>query len=140
MRKRTQSREYALQVLYQKEMRQDAVEEVLLSFWQEHANTPPEVKEFTERIVRGTVEKLSELDDIIVRCSDNWQLDRMSAIDRNILRFGAYELLYLEDIPPKVSINEAVNIAKKYSQEEAGKFVNGVLDKINHSEKSSKTL
>jgi transcription antitermination factor NusB len=58
----------------------------------------------------------------------------MAVVDRNILRFAVYELLYLDDIPPKVTINEAVNIAKKYSQEEAGKFVNGVLDKINHTE------
>ena len=69
------------------------------------------------------------------KATENWDLNRMAVIDRCILRFAAYELLYMDDIPPKVSINEAVNIAKKFSQEDSGKFVNGVLDKINHTEK-----
>ena len=133
MRKRTQARECALKILYQLDMAGEPLDEVLPLFW-EHYPTPPEVREFAETLVRGTRERLSEIDQKLSQYAENWQLNRMAAVDRNILRFAAYELLYLDDIPPKVTINEAVNIAKKYSQEEAGKFVNGVLDKINHTE------
>ena len=135
MRKRTQAREFAIQVLYQHEMNPEPLEESLASFWEENASLPEEVRSFADSLVRGTLEHLPEIDEVIARYTENWQLNRMAAIDRNILRFGVYELLYVEDIPPKVSINEAVNIAKKFSQEESGKFVNGVLDKINHTEK-----
>lgn len=95
---------------------------------------PEDVREFTERIARGTIEHLPQIDQKITSYTENWQLNRMAVVDRNILRFAAYELLYMDDIPPKVTINEAVNVAKKYSQDEAGKFVNGVLDKIHHTE------
>ena len=133
MRKRTQARECALKILYQLDMAGEPLDEALPAFW-EHYPAPPEVREFAEALVRGTRERLSEIDQKLSQYAENWQLNRMAAVDRNILRFAAYELLYLDDIPPKVTINEAVNIAKKYSQEEAGKFVNGVLDKINHTE------
>ena len=79
-------------------------------------------------------EHLDEIDEKIAKYTENWQLSRMAVVDRNILRFSVYELLFMDDIPPKVTINEAVNVAKKYSQDEAGKFVNGVLDKIHHTE------
>lgn len=115
------------------DMADQPLEEVFPLFW-EHYPALPEVREFAETLVRGTRERLSEIDQKLSQYTENWQLNRMAAVDRNILRFAAYELLYLDDIPPKVTINEAVNIAKKYSQEEAGKFVNGVLDKINHTE------
>ncbi len=136
IRKRTQARECALQILYQHEMNPEPLEEILTSFWSENSGLPEEIRQFAETLVRGTEEHLADIDAVIVRYTENWQLSRMAAIDRNILRFSVYELLYLEDIPPKVSINEAVNIAKKFSQEESGKFVNGVLDKINHTEKA----
>ena len=139
MRKRTQARECALQILYQHEINPEPLEESLASFWGENATLPEEVRSFADSLVRGTLEHLPEIDEVIARYTENWQLSRMAAIDRNILRFGVYELLYVEDIPPKVSINEAVNIAKKFSQEESGKFVNGVLDKINHTEKPRAT-
>ena len=92
------------------------------------------MQEFTEQLVRGTHEHLKEIDQKIIQYTENWQLNRMAVVDRNILRFAVYELLFLDEIPPKVTINEAVNVAKKYSQDEAGKFVNGILDKINHTE------
>lgn len=140
MRKRTRAREYALQLLYQCEMNKDNTEALLADFWDDNKDAEKEVREYAEKLVRGTLENLAALDQIISRHAENWQLHRMAVIDRNILRFGAYELLYLTDeIPPKVAINEAVNIAKKFSQEEAGKFVNGILDKINHTERVSKT-
>jgi transcription antitermination factor NusB len=133
MRKRTQARECALKILYQIDMAGEPLEDVLPIFW-EHYPAPPEVREFAETLVRGTRQHLPQIDAKLSQYTENWQLNRMAAVDRNILRFAAYELLYRDEIPPKVTINEAVNVAKKYSQEEAGKFVNGVLDKINHTE------
>jgi len=136
MRKRTHAREYALQILYQLEMNPVPVEEMMGSFWEENAESLKDVRRFTEMLVRGSLERREEIDATILKATENWQLDRMAVIDRSILRCATYELLYVEDIPRKVTLNEAVNLAKKFSQEESGKFVNGVLDKINHSEKS----
>lgn len=135
MRKRTQARECALKILYQLDMTQGEypLDEVLPSFWDSHP-APDEVRAFAEQLVRGTRERLEEIDQKIVHYTENWQLSRMAVVDRNILRFATYELLFMDEIPPKVTINEAVNIAKRYSQDDAGKFVNGILDKINHTE------
>jgi len=80
--------------------------------------------------MKGTLENISTLDDLIAKSAQNWQIKRMSAVDRNVLRLAAYELIHESDIPIKVSINEAINLAKKYGDEESGKFVNGILDKI----------
>lgn len=115
----------------------DLVEEaldVIISSFFEFNPVPDDVREFAEKLVLGTVEHLKEIDQKIIQYTENWQLNRMAVVDRNILRFAVFELVYLNEIPPKVTINEAVNIAKKYSQDEAGKFVNGILDKINHTE------
>lgn len=134
MRKRTRAREYALQILYQIELRGDPEDEVLRNFWQDQP-AEEEVRSFADKLVRGTSRHLRTIDEIISRHAENWDLKRMAAVDRNIMRQATYELLYLAgEIPPKVAINEAVTIAKKYSQEESGKFVNGILDKINHTE------
>ncbi len=133
MRKRTQARECALKILYQMDMVEGSFDQVFPSFWEAHP-APDDVREFTEQLVRGTRDHLSEIDQKIIQYTENWQLNRMAVVDRNILRFAVYELLFMDEIPPKVTINEAVNIAKKYSQDEAGKFVNGILDKIHHTE------
>ena len=133
MRKRTQAREIALQLLYKRDLNPEEVDTLLDSFW-ETRPFPSEVREYTERLVRGTLLHLEEIDPVLSKYTEHWELHRMAVVDRNILRFSTYELLYLEEIPPKVVINEAVNIAKKFSQEESGKFVNGILDKINHAE------
>ena len=85
---------------------------------------------FAEPLIRGTLEKLTELDGKIQHYAKNWDLGRMAVVDRNILRLAIYEMLYREDIPPVVSINEAVDIAKKFSTDESGRFVNGILDKV----------
>lgn len=135
MRKRTQSREIALQILYQYEMNPCPVRELMDLYWNNNQTVPEEVRQFSEILVEGTVKHVTELDEIIIKAAQNWDLKRMAVIDRNILRFAAFELLFLADVPPKVSINEAVNIAKRFSQEESGKFVNGILDHINHTEK-----
>lgn len=133
MRKRTQARECALKILYQTDLVEEALDVIISSFF-EFNPVPDDVREFAEKLVLGTVEHLKEIDQKIIQYTENWQLNRMAVVDRNILRFAVFELVYLNEIPPKVTINEAVNIAKKYSQDEAGKFVNGILDKINHTE------
>jgi N utilization substance protein B len=136
IRKRTRARECVLQVLYQLEINPMPLADLLRDFWaaEEQGDLTPDIREFSEEIVRGTLEHLEEIDQIVDRYADNWTIKRMAVIDRNILRFSVYELLFVADIPPKVTINEAVNLAKKFSQEESGKFVNGILDKINHTE------
>ncbi len=134
MRKRTLAREYALKILYQVDLNGASEDEVFDLFWQEQP-VDDEIKTFAEKLVRGTLRNMKNIDDVVAKHADNWELKRMAVVDRNILRLATYELLYLAlEIPPKVAINEAVTIAKKYSQEESGKFVNGILDKINHTE------
>ena len=131
MRKRTQSREFALQVLYKIDITKDECDKSLESFWQNNEKEADEgIKEFTARLVKGVLEHLDAIDQHISAHAQNWHLKRMAVVDRNILRLGCFELLYCEDVPPKVSINEAIDLAKKYSGVEAGKFVNGILDKI----------
>jgi N utilization substance protein B len=133
VRKRTAGREAALKILYEHELRKESAEELLREYFEEN-EAGSEIRKFTELLVKGTLERLEAIDSILRKYADNWDLKRMAVIDRNILRFSVFELVFLEDIPPKVTINEAVNIAKKYSQEQSGKFVNGILDKINHTE------
>ncbi len=133
MRKRTQAREYALQILYQIDVRKDPEDKILVDFWK-NIETEPEVSDFAAKIVIGTIRNKKKIDEMITKYASNWKLSRMAVIDRNVLRLAAYELLFCEDIPPKVSINEAVDLAKKFGDTESGKFVNGILDKINKQE------
>lgn len=137
MRKRTQARESALQILYQRDISPEPAETLIGAFWETNP-VPPEVRQYAEQLVRGTLLHLDEIDAVISKYAEHWEIPRMAVVDRNILRFATYELLYVEEVPPKVVINEAVNIAKKFSQEESGKFVNGILDKINHTEPRQK--
>ncbi|MBU1124595.1 MAG: transcription antitermination factor NusB [Candidatus Omnitrophica bacterium] len=132
MRKRTRAREIALQILYQIDVTRDNPESTIENFWQGYTESVLEndLKDFSEELVRGVSHNISLIDEKITLYAANWQLDRMAVVDRNILRLGCYELLFRDDIPPKVSINEAVEIAKKYSDVEAGKFVNAILDKV----------
>ena len=132
MRKRTLAREFALQVLYQVDITSDTPENALVNFWsaQEDEKIDEELKEFTSDLVKGAVVNKELIDNKISQYAANWQLKRMAVVDRNIMRMGCYELLYRDDIPPKVSINEAVELAKKFSGIEAGKFVNAILDKV----------
>ena len=138
MRKRTRSRELALQILYQVDVRKDNIDEFIADFWENQTasdDTPDDsVMEFSTTLVNGTLKNLVQIDEYITSYAENWQLSRMAVIDRNIMRMGVFELLYLEDMPPKVAINEAVELAKKYGDTESGKFVNGILDKINKKE------
>jgi len=138
MRKRTKAREFALQILYQVEISKNGLQNCLNDFWKNReCTTNDAIREFTESLVRGICDRREEIDKVITKATENWQLSRMAAVDRNILRMASYELLFMPDIPPKVSINEAIDIAKKYGDQDSSKFVNGVLDKINKTWVSS---
>lgn len=102
------------------------------NFWQAHSDEDIEenVRDFTSLLVKGVADNLKTIDSKVSQYATNWQLERMAVVDRNILRMGCYEIMFHSDIPPKVSINEAVELAKKYSGIEAGKFVNAILDKV----------
>jgi transcription antitermination factor NusB len=131
MRKRTQAREFVVQFLYQLDITREDAQSALDNFWQNCEEEPgTEVKNFASELIKGVIENLPLLDSKLSQHATNWQLERMAVVDRNILRLGCFELTLCKDIPPKVSINEAVELAKKYSGIEAGKFVNGILDKI----------
>lgn len=132
MRKRTRSREFALQILYQMDITHDNCDASLANFWQEHneENINEEMENFTTELVSGVAQNLNVIDTKISQYAANWKLERMAVVDRNIMRMSCFELMFRDDIPPKVSINEAVELAKKYSGAEAGKFVNAILDKI----------
>lgn len=129
MRKRTKAREAALQILYQIEMTQDPHEKARQVYW-ENNPADSEIREFADQLVVGVIQHREPIDQWIAKCADNWDITRMAAVDKNILRLASYELLYTEEIPPKVAINEAVELAKKYGDTDSSKFVNGVLDKI----------
>ena len=133
MRKRTKARDIAIQILYELDIKKETAESLLEEYWQRPALedlADKDIKSFTTALVEGTIKNKEEIDKIISSYAQNWELKRMAVIDRNILRMGTYELLFLEDIPPKVSINEAVELAKKYGDTDSSKFVNGVIDKI----------
>ncbi len=136
MRKRTQAREYTLKILYQAELTRREINAAAEHFWKEFDSVDNHVKEFASRLALGIKDHLEEIDAKISKHATNWQLKRMAVIDRNVLRIGVFELLHALDIPPKVTINEAVELAKKYGDTESSKFVNGILDKIHKSDSS----
>jgi N utilization substance protein B len=135
MGRRRKARELALQLLYELDLRgDDAVEATLADFWQRQPPGEPagdeEVREFATRLVRGTKDHQAKIDEVINRFAERWDLERMAVVDRNILRAGVFELLWAVDVPPKVAINEALDIARKFSTEESTRFINGVLDRV----------
>lgn len=154
MGKRREARERAVQFLFQHDLNPpDNLEEALNHFWEsqrgaaiaedkasahwgEKVDLPPpsaaeiETRLFADPLIRGALEHRVEIDAVISQHAKNWDIHRMAAVDRNILRLAIYEMLHREDIPPVVSINEAVDIAKKFSTHDSGKFVNGLLDKV----------
>ncbi len=154
MGKRREARERAIQFLFQHDLNPpENLPTALAQFWesqqaaaiaeekgtatwgQPHELPPPTTEEaavrlFAEPLIRGALEHRDEVDAIIKKHAKNWELHRIAVVDRNILRLAIYEMLHREDIPPIVSINEAVDIAKKFSTQDSGKFVNGILDKV----------
>ncbi|MCX6886089.1 MAG: transcription antitermination factor NusB [Verrucomicrobiota bacterium] len=154
MGKRREARERAVQFLFQSEFnRSDDLTAALNQFWESQraaaiaedkaganwgqpVELPPATAEeaavrlFADPLIRGALEHSGEADEIIKKHAVNWDLHRIAAVDRNILRLAIFEMLHRDDIPPVVSINEAVDIAKKFSTQDSGKFVNGILDKV----------
>lgn len=126
---RTTAREAALQMLYAVEAGEHGVERAVNDYWRE---TPgdAEGRVYADELVRGVVEMRDALDERIRAASENWRLERMARVDRNILRLGAFELVSRPEVPRAVIIDEAVELAKRFGTEESGKFVNGVLDRI----------
>ena len=129
MGRRRKAREFCLQILFQLEFQPEDPSVVLDDFWSEK-RVPPETKEYTEWLVKGIFARKNYIDELIQSVSQHWKLERMSIVDRNILRLAVFELLEEKHIPPAVIINEAIEIAKKYSTEKAGVFVNGILDAV----------
>jgi len=154
MGKRREARERTVQFLFQHDLNPpEDVDRALEDFWQtqraaaiaeekgpanwgEPAELPPPTAEeaeerlFADPLIRGALEHRDEIDERIKKHAKNWDLHRIATVDRNVMRLAIYEMLYREDIPPVVSINEAVDIAKKFSTQDSGKFVNGILDKL----------
>jgi N utilization substance protein B len=126
---RRKAREVALQVLFQIDVSQVDVDEAVELFWN-NFEAPENVREFSTYLIKGTHSQLLEIDDLIKSCSENWSLDRMSKVDKNILRLAVFELVYCDDIPPKVTINEAIDLGKYYGSENSGSFINGILDAL----------
>ena len=130
MGRRRKGRELALALLYQLDVQDETSPEPHWpEFWSRHP-VSSDVREFAHALVRGTKQHQAEIDELIAQYAEHWDLQRMAVVDRNILREGVFELLWLRDVPPKVVINEAVEIAKKFSTQESGRFINGILDKI----------
>jgi len=130
MGKRRKAREVALQLLYQLDVQGEANPEPHLpEFWTRHP-VDREAREFAEILIRGTKLHEPKIDEMITQYAQNWELDRMAVVDRNILRQGIFELLWMEDVPSKVAINEALEVAKKFSTQESSRFINGILDRI----------
>ena len=129
MGKRRSSRELALKFLYQFELNGGDLDEQIKLFL-ERNSSQEDVANFMKELVVSLIDKMEEIDEIIQKYSDHWILDRMTVIDRNILRMGTCELLFNFSTPPKVVINEAIDIAKKYGNEDSPEFINGILDKV----------
>jgi len=126
---RRKSRELAMQALFYMDMSRN-ISVKTLDLYCRHFSSSKKAEPFFQELVKGVINTRSEVDAIIERFSSNWKINRMSCVDRNILRIAVYELFYCRDIPPKVSINEAIDIGKKFGTEESGAFVNGILDSI----------
>lgn len=133
------SREITLKILFQIDLANANMEEAL-KYAFENNIFAEEVKEFVLLLVEGVVSNLSEIDKIIINYAKNWSLERITNIDRNVLRVAIYEILYLDNVPKNVSINEAIELAKKYGTKSSFSFVNGVLGKIDKDDKILKKL
>ncbi|MBL8756173.1 MAG: transcription antitermination factor NusB [Planctomycetes bacterium] len=143
IRRRTRAREIAMQVLFQFDVRGEGyageVDKTTAQLCADEANEGKEQKdgrehadvvEFAQRIVEGTLQNRAAIDQRLAAVARNWDLARMATVDRNVLRLATYELMFCADVPPKVAINEAIELGKKYSTANSGGFVNGILDRI----------
>ena len=137
MTRRRKAREVALQFLYQLDLQGETDPgPQAAEFWARHP-LDEETHEFAEAIVRGTMTRQREIDGIIAGVTEHWDLDRMAVVDRNILRLAVYELGWRAETPPKVVINEAIEIAKKFGTQESSRFINGILDRVHRELRTS---
>lgn len=133
MGSRRKARESAMQILYQHDVTEQPIDELLESYWNQFRENADEgIRLYASRLARGTLQHLEEIDQLITRRAANWRLSRMALVDRNILRLAVYEFLHENDTPRIVAINEALEIARRYSTYEATQFINGLLDAIRH--------
>jgi transcription antitermination factor NusB len=130
VRRRTRGRELALQLLYMVDARGDEALLGVDDFLRQEAPDEAEAHAFARELLAGTLDHQEEIDKAISAAAQNWNLSRMALVDRNILRMAVYEMLYLKDIPAKVSINEAIEMGKRFSTQQSGAFINGILDRI----------
>ncbi|MCB9916761.1 MAG: transcription antitermination factor NusB [Planctomycetes bacterium] len=128
MKKRTRARELALQFLYQADLVHKSLDEADEFLREEERDV--DTRRFAQRLIQGTLEHREEIDAIVQEVAQNWNISRMAVVDRNVLRLATHELLHCRDIPPKVAINEAIEIGKRYSTQNSGAFINGILDRI----------
>ena len=130
---RRKAREWTVQLLFRFDLNPpDDMDAVFAEFWVENRASPG-TRVFTERLTRGAWDRREESDEVIRKYAENWGVERMGRVERSVMRMCLYEMLHCQDIPPVVSINEAVDLAKYYSTSEAGRFVNGLLDRIRKS-------
>ncbi len=127
---RRKAREIALGVLFQLDSETSGSPHKVLRRTLEDSKLPEEERTFVEEVVLGARERLTELDAVIREYAVGWSVERMPRVDRNVLRLALYEIMYRDDVPTSVSINEAVELAKKYSTEDSGRFVNGILGNV----------
>lgn len=135
MGNRRKSRESALQALYQIDLSKADPEKALDQYWKNNPDTE-EIQGFANLLVEGVTSHVAELDRLIEKHSTHWKLSRMACVDRNILRISAYELIYCKDIPASVSLNEAIEIGKKFGTEDSSAFINGILDNLSKEVRS----
>lgn len=126
---RRATREWIIQFLFQLDFNSEPIDFLLNDFWSEREPNERE-KKYAEEIIKGVVQRKEELDDYLEQYAKRWDSDRMGAVDRTVMRVALFEMLYREDVPPVVSINEAVHFAKDFSSFQSGRFVNGILDRI----------
>lgn len=129
MKKRTRARELALQFLYQLDLRGESLYPEAREFIAAEERDA-ETTRFALRLVQGTHENKADIDQMVQSVAQNWNISRMAVVDRNVLRLATYELVHCPDVPPKVAINEAIELGKRYSTQNSGAFINGILDKI----------
>jgi len=129
MHQRRKAREIALQVLYELDVLEINAKEGMELFWK-NFDAPEEARPFASILIEGTWDNSEQIDALISTCSENWTISRMSIVDKSILRMAVYELLHFSDIPPKVTLNEAIDLGKTYGSENSGSFINGILDAI----------
>lgn len=128
---RRQAREWVVQFLFQTEFNPEELDQALNDFWNDEEKKPLDRdRNYVNEVIHGVIEQQTKIDRTLKRYTDNWDVDRLGVLDRIVLRVAVYEMLFRDDVPPVVSINEAIEIAKAYSGQKSARFVNGVLDRI----------